>query len=668
MTTLQGGVSSGWGASSDPVPQTTGTNWGATLAGVVGNAIPYVTDMLTGNASFNSAPQPVQQQPLQGGAQQYQQSNYTNPVLPVQQNEVVQGIPQGSVVNTNYAPVQTNLDYTNIVNRAAVQTPNAPDFAQAPGGPTNPQFAVIQPGQNQGMPQATGPTAQPPGTTPIIGADGLIRIGRNTFSPNDVTAQGMAGDYGYGGQQQSPYSQPQRQYNYRAQPQPMMQQSPYLQQQQQLLQAAGQPMQQSDAYQQALQAQQNILKANAPYVNNQIAYPDAPTTYANQTGWRGKVNRFAGAMNPNLGAQMKLADKHAGEIYKAQYEEAGRQHDRAMDSYGTAANNMMTQEGLNTRAVQTQMEKLADKYLHDPNNPTSKDPLIKYMLDKFPNPGQEREDFMRSVYLDKGVNLQEYRDVVNPMGDLIAQGRANGIELQDQRYDYYSQKNPLSIQGAQINNQLAQQRYDYYAQANAMRLKQLANNNQLSDMRIDLMSRTKEAAVALKTAQSERAQLELGIRKEFGKDMAEAQIAKLRVSRAATEMKLIESNVQGAKIVVDDFLKMQKEATNPMTSPDVRAQLQSQMGVFGENVPVGQPINTGKIDPVTKQPIVLRGSVPKQVLEAIYKLTEELPAQKKELQDAYDKVKTLNGAAKAGAALPAINPDGSLKATAGKLK
>lgn len=663
MTTLQGGVSSGWGASSDPVPQTTGTNWGATLAGVVGNAIPYVTDMLTGNASFNSAPQPVQQQPLQGGTQ-YQQSNYTNPTLPVQQNEVVQGIPQGSVVNTNYAPVQTNLDYTNIVNRAAVQTPNAPDFAQAPGGPTNPQFAVIQPGQNQGMPQATGPTAQPPGTTPIIGADGLIRIGRNTFSPNDVTAQGMAGDYG--GQQQSPYSQPQRQYNYRAQPQPMMQPSPYLQQQQQLLQAAGQPMQQSDAYQQALQAQQNILKANAPYVNNQIAYPDAPTTYANQTGWRGKVNRFAGAMNPNLGAQMKLADKHAGEIYKAQYEEAGRQHDRAMDSYGTAANNMMTQEGLNTRAGQTQMEKLADKYLHDPNNPTSKDPLIKYMLDKFPNPGQEREDFMRSVYLDKGVNLQEYRDVVNPMGDLIAQQRANGIERQDQIYDYYGQKNPLSIQGAQINNQLAQQRYDYYAQANAMRLKQLANNNQLSDMRIDLMSRTKEAVVALKTAQSERAQLELGIRKEFGKDMAEAQIAKLRVSRAATENKLIESNVQGAKIVVDEFLKLQGQMATTM-DPTIRAQLQSQMGVFGEAKPLGQPISTGKLGTDGK-PIMITGSIPSQVHGAIRYLTEVAPAQKKELQDAYKQVEILNKAAKAGGALPPINSDGSLKATAGKLK
>lgn len=665
MTTLQGGVSSGWGASSDPVPQTTGTNWGATLAGVVGNAIPYVTDMLTGNASFNSAPQPVQQQPLQGSAQQYQQSNYTNPTLPVQQNEVVQGIPQGSVVNTNYAPVQTNLDYTNIVNRAAVQTPNAPDFAQAPGGPTNPQFAVIQPGQNQGMPQATGPTAQPPGTTPIIGADGLIRIGRNTFSPNDVTAQGMAGDYG--GQQQSPYSQPQRQYNYRAQPQPMMQQSPYLQQQQQLLQAAGQPMVQSAAYQRGLAAQGNILTANAAIAKHRPAYPDMPATFANQKGWQGRLNRFAGAMNPNLGAQMKLADKQALDAWKGNKEEIGREQDRATNNYGNAANQMMTQEALNSRAEQDHMEKLANKYLHDPNDPSTKDPILKYMLDKFPYPSAERQEFIRQLLIDKGVNLQPYADVVNPMGDLTAQARENAIQLQDQRYDYYGRKNPLSIQGAQINNQLGQQRYDYYGQANPMRLKQLDDNNKLSDLRIDLMERTKEAQIALKSSQSERAELELGLRKEFGKDMAEAQIAKLRVSRAATEMKLIDSNVQGAKIIVDDYIKMARDMNNPMTPPDVRAQLQSQMGVFGENVTVGRPLSTGKIGPDGK-PIMISGSIPKQVALAIKHLTMDYPAQKAELQQAYKTVNALNKAAAAGGALPAVNADGSLKAEARKLK
>jgi hypothetical protein len=327
----------------------------------------------------------------------------------------------------------------------------------------------------------------------------------------------------------------------------------------------------------------------------------------------------------------------------------------------------MTQEALNTRAEQDHVEKLANKYLHDPNDPATKDPIIRYMLDKFPNPGRERQEFITQLNIDRGVNLQPYADVVNPMGDLMAEQRANAIERQQQIYDYYGRKNPLSIQGAQLSNQLAQQRYDYYNQANPMRLKQLDDNNKLSDLRINLMSRMQEAQVALKNTQAERAELELGIRKEFGKDMAEAQIAKLRVSRAATEMKLIDSNVQGAKIIVDDYIKMARDMNNPMTPPDVRAQLQSQMGVFGESVTVGKPLSTGKLGPDGK-PIMISGSIPKQVALAIKHLTMDYPAQKAELQEAYKTVNALNKAAAAGGVLPAVNADGSLKAEARKLK
>jgi NADH:ubiquinone oxidoreductase subunit len=91
------------------------------------------------------------------------------------------------------------------------------------------------------------------------------------------------------------------------------------------------------------------------------------------------------------------------------------------------------------------------------------------------------------------------------------------------------------------------------------------------------------------------------------------------------------------------------------------------MGVFGDAVPIGQPISTGKLGADGK-PIMITGAIPKQVYGAIHYLTDVAPVQKKELSEAYQKVEALNKAAKAGGALPPVNPDGSLKAAAGKLK
>ena len=148
--------------------------------------------------------------------------------------------------------------------------------------------------------------------------------------------------------------------------------------------------------------------------------------------------------------------------------------------------------------------------------------------------------------------------------------------------------------------------------------------------------------------------------------MAEAQIAKLTVSRAATENKLIDSNVQGAKIIVDEFLKLQGQMATTM-DPEIRAQLQSQMAVFGATEPLGKPIATGKFNS-DGTPIMINGGIPRQVYGAIKYLTEVAPEQKKELKDAYRKVEALNKAAKAGSVLPPIKANGELKATAGKLK
>lgn len=686
-TVLQGGVSTGFGWDAPaPAPQTTGTNWGAVLSGAVSNTVPYVANMLAGGFSSTPAPSapvytasavdqgtgfnPISQQPLQGGVT-YQD----NPVLPVQNNPVVQTIPQGSTVNTTYAPVQTNLDYTNIVNRAAVQTPNAPDFAQPAGGPTNPQFAVIQPGQNQGMPQASGPTAQPPGTSPIIGADGLIRIGRNTFSPNDVTAQGMAGgDYGYGGQptyqQQSPYSQPQMQYMPQQQ-NPYFPQgygpNPYVQNQLQKMGMIPQQIDQSPAYQQAIQAQQDVIRATSPYVNNQAAYPNAPAMYATQPGWKGRLNRFAGAINPNLGTQMALRDKQANDMYQAQMKEVGDDRRAAFGHRVTAANNIAVQEGQNARQQnKTIVDMVDDFYKNNPNNPQTKLPIIKDMMAKFPFPGPDRMNYIRALKIDTGVSLYEYSDMVSPDEAIAYNNKVLQGQLDRQRLEYFNGVNQDRADAIALANKEREQRIAYHNQADPMRLKQLQTNNELHELRKELVQKTMDNNIALKAAQAERAQLELGIRKEFGKDLAEAQIAKLRVSRSATEMKLIESRVQGDKIIVDDYLKMARDMNNSMTPPDVRAQLQEQMSAFGQPVTVGKPINTGKI--VDGKPVMISGTIPQEVLLAIKHLTLDYPAQKKELQEAYKTVNALNKAAAAGGVLPTVNPDGSLKAVPGKLK
>lgn len=675
-TVLQGGVSTGFGWDTPaPAPQSTGTNWGAVLSGAVSNTVPYVANMLAGSFStptptyrasavdqgtgFN----PISQQPLQGGV-----SYQGNPTLPVQQNPVVQTIPQGSTVNTNYAPVQNNVDYTNVVNRGTVQTPNAPDFAQPPGGPTNPNFQVIQPGQNQGMPEAGGPTAQPPGTQPIIGADGLIRIGRNTFSPNDVTAQAYGGgDQGYqpvAYQQQQPQYMPQQQNPYFPQGYGP---NPYVQNQLQQMGMLPAQVDQSPAYQQALSAQQDVLRATAPYVNNQAAYPNAPAMYANQQGWRGKLNRMAGALNPNLGAQMALRDKQANDMYQAQLKEVGDDRRAAFNNRVTAANNIMTQEGQNARQENKNVvDMVTDFFKNNPNNPQTKLPLIKDMLSKFPNPGPERMQYIIGLNKDTGVNLFEYSDMVSPDEAVAYNNKLIQGQLDKQRFDYYSGVNEDRARAIALGNQQRQQSIDFHSEADKLRIQQMQTNNALSAGRLDIMNATKESNIALNQARSERAQLELGIRKEFGKEMAEAQIAKLRVSRAATENKLIDSNVMGAKTVVDEFLKLQGQMAATM-DPTIRAQLQSQMGVFGETEPIGQPINTGKIGPDGK-PIMITGGIPRQVKGAIKYLTEIAPAQKDELQKAYKAVEALDKAAKAGGVLPAVNPDGSLKAVPGKLK
>lgn len=685
-TVLQGGVSTGFGWDAPaPAPQTTGTNWGAVLSGAVSNTVPYVANMLAGGFSSAPAPSaptytasavdqgtgfnPISQQPLQGGVS-YQQS----PTIPVQTNPVVQTVPQGSTVNTNYAPVQNNLDYTNIVNRAAVQTPNAPDFAQPPGGPTNPQFAVIQPGQNQGMPQASGPTAQPPGTSPIIGADGLIRIGGHVYSPNDVTAQGMAGgDYGYGGQptyqQQSPYSQPQMQYMPQQQ-NPYFPQgygpNPYVQNQLQQMGMLPAQVDQSPAYRQALAAQQDVIRATSPYVNNQAAYPNAPALYANQPGWKGKFNRFAGALNPNLGAQMALRDKQAVEMYNAQVKEVGDDRRAAFGHRVTAANNIMTQEGQNARQEnKTLVDMVTDFYKNNPNNPNTKLPLIKDMMEKFPFPGPDRMRYIMGLNKDTGVNLYEYSDMTSPDQALAHNNKVLQGKLDQQRLEYFNGVNQDRADAIALANREREQRIAYHDKADDLRLKQLQTNNELHELRKELVQKTMDNQIALKATQAERAQLELGIRKEFGKDIAEAQIAKLRVSKAATEMKLIESNVQGDKTVVDEFLKLQGQMAMTM-DPEIKAQLQAQMSAFGPPHTLGKPISTGKI--VDGKPVMISGSIPTQVALAIKHLTLDYPAQKKELREAYNTVNALNKAAAAGGVLPTVNADGSLKAVPGKLK
>jgi hypothetical protein len=674
-TVLQGGISTNWDTTTPQVqaPVSTGTNWGAVLSGAVSNTVPYIADLLAGrgaaapvDTSSGYGVRPIDSTTqLQGGV-----SYQNNPVLPVQNNPVVQTIPQGSTVNTNYAPVQNNVDYTNIVNRAAVQTPNAPDFAQAPGGPTNPQFAVIQPGQNQGMPQASGPTAQPPGTQPIIGADGLIRIGRNTFSPNDVTAQGMAGgDYGYGGQpayqQQPQYMPPMQQQN------PYFPQgygpNPYVQNQLQMMGMLPAHIDQSPAYQQALSAQQDVIRATSPYVNNQAAYPNAPAMYANQQGWRGRLNRFAGQLNPNAGAQMALRDKHAVDMYNAQVKEVGDDRRAAFGHRITAANNIMTQEGQNARQEnKTLTELVSDFWKNNPNNPDTKLPLIKDMLSKFPVPGPARQQYIIDLNKDLGVNLYEYSDIVSPDEAVAYNNKLLQGRREKQVIDYYAGVNEDRAKAIALSNQQRQQSIAFHNEADKLRIQQMQTNNALAAGRLDIMNATKQSNIALNQARAERAQLELGIRKQYGKEMAEAQIAKLTVSRAATENKLIDSNVQGAKIIVDEFLKLQGQMAATM-DPTIRAQLQSQMGVFGETEPIGQPINTGKIGADGK-PIMISGGIPRQVHGAIRYLTEVAPAQKKELQDAYKKVEALNKAAKAGSVLPPIKANGELKATAGKLK
>lgn len=671
-TVLQGGIATNWDtATPQAAPVSTGTNWGAVLSGAVSNTVPYVANMLAGSfstPSYSAKPvdqgtafNPISQQPIQGGVS-YQQ----NPTLPVQTNPVVQTVPQGSTVNTNYAPVQNNLDYTNIVNRAAVQTPNAPDFAQAPGGPTNPQFAVIQPGQNQGMPQASGPTAQPPGTQPIIGADGLIRIGRNTFSPNSVTAQAIQD----GGYQQAAYQQPQPQYMPQQQ-NPYFPQgygpNPYVQNQLQMMGMLPAHIDQSPAYQQALSAQQDVIRATSPYVNNQAAYPNAPALYANQQGWRGRLNRMAGQLNPNAGAQMALRDKHAVDMYNAQVKEVGDDRRAAFGHRITAANNIMTQEGQNARQEnKTLTELVSDFWKNNPNNPDTKLPLIKDMLSKFPVPGPARQQYIIDLNKDLGVNLYEYSDIVSPDEAVAYNNKLLQGRREKQVIDYYAGVNEDRAKAIALSNQQRQQSIAFHNEADKLRIQQMQTNNALAAGRLEIMNATKQSNIALNQARAERAQLELGIRKEYGRDMAEAQIAKLTVSRAATENKLIDSNVQGAKIIVDEFLKLQGQMAATM-DPTIRAQLQSQMGVFGETEPIGQPINTGKIGADGK-PIMISGGIPRQVHGAIRYLTEVAPAQKKELQDAYKKVEALNKAAKAGSVLPPIKASGELKATAGKLK
>jgi hypothetical protein len=670
-TVLQGGISTNWDTTTPQVqaPVSTGTNWGAVLSGAVSNTVPYIADLLAGrgaaapvDTSSGYGVRPIDSTTqLQGGV-----SYQNNPVLPVQNNPVVQTIPQGSTVSTNYAPVQNNVDYTNVVNRAAVQTPNAPDFAQPPGGPTNPQFAVIQPGQNQGMPQASGPTAQPPGTQPIIGADGLIRIGRNTFSPNSVTAQAIQD----GGYQQAAYQQPQPQYM--PQPQnPYFPQgygpNPYVQNQLQMMGMLPAHVDQSPAYQQALSAQQDVIRATSPYVNNQAAYPNAPAMYANQQGWRGRLNRFAGQLNPNAGAQMALRDKHAVDMYNAQVKEVGDDRRAAFGHRITAANNIMTQEGQNARQEnKTLTELVSDFWKNNPNNPDTKLPLIKDMLSKFPVPGPDRQQYIIDLNKDLGVNLYEYSDIVSPDEAVAYNNKLLQGRREKQVIDYYAGVNEDRAKAIALSNQQRQQSIAFHNEADKLRIQQMQTNNALAAGRLDIMNATKQSNIALNQARSERAQLELGIRKQYGKEMAEAQIAKLTVSRAATENKLIESNVQGAKVVVDEFLKLQGQMAATM-DPTIRAQLQSQMGVFGETEPIGQPINTGKIGADGK-PIMISGGIPRQVHGAIRYLTEVAPAQKKELQDAYKKVEALNKAAKAGSVLPPIKANGELKATAGKLK
>lgn len=673
-TVLQGGISTNWDTTTpQAAPVSTGTNWGAILSGAVSNTVPYVANMLAGSFS-TPAPayaasavdqgtgfNPISQQPLQGGV-----SYQGNPTLPVQQNPVVQTIPQGSTVNTNYAPVQNNLDYTNIVNRAAVQTPNAPDFAQPPGGPTNPQFAVIQPGQNQGMPQASGPTAQPPGTQPIIGADGLIRIGRNTFSPNDVTAQAIQD----GGYQQAAYQQPQPQYMPQQQ-NPYFPQgygpNPYVQNQLQMMGMLPAHIDQSPAYQQALSAQQDVIRATSPYVNNQAAYPNAPALYANQQGWRGRLNRFAGQLNPNAGAQMALRDKHAVDMYNAQVKEVGDDRRAAFGHRITAANNIMTQEGQNARQEnKTLTELVSDFWKNNPNNPDTKLPLIKDMLSKFPMPGTARQQYIIDLNKDLGVNLYEYSDIVSPDEAVAYNNKLLQGRREKQVIDYYAGVNEDRAKAIALSNQQRQQSIAFHNEADKLRIQQMQTNNALSAGRLEIMNATKQSNIALNQARAERAQLELGIRKKYGKEMAEAQIAKLTVSRAATENKLIDSNVQGAKIIVDEFLKLQGQMATTL-DPEIRAQLQSQMAVFGAIEPLGKPIATGKFNS-DGTPIMINGGIPRQVYGAIRYLTEVAPAQKKELQDAYKKVEALNKAAKAGSVLPPIKANGELKATAGKLK
>lgn len=676
-TVLQGGISTNWDTTTPQVqaPVSTGTNWGAVLSGAVSNTVPYIADLLAGrgaaapvDTSSGYGVRPIDSTTqLQGGV-----SYQNNPVLPVQNNPVVQTIPQGSTVNTNYAPVQNNVDYTNVVNRAAVQTPNAPDFAQPPGGPTNPQFAVIQPGQNQGMPEAGGPTAQPPGTQPIIGADGLIRIGRNTFSPNDVTAQGMMGG-GYDNQpayqQQSPYSQPQMQYMPQQQ-NPYFPQgygpNPYVQNQLQKMGMLPQNVS-SPELDKGMAYQAAIMRHVGPAIQYGPGIVQQPAMYATDPTWRGKLNRFAGALNPAIGRQQTIADHTAQVSATAAQKRLDDQYQHNLSAGVTASSNYVNQAGQNARQENKNIvDMVTDFFKNNPNNPDTKMPLIKDMMAKFPLPGPERMRYIIGLNKDTGVNLFEYSDMQSPDEAVAYNNKLVQGQLDQQRFDYYKGVNEDRARAIALGNQQRQQSIDFHSEADKLRIQQMTTNNALASGRLEIMSATKEAVKALKGAQAERAQLELGIRKEFGKDIAEAQIAKLRVSRAATENKLIDSNVMGAKTVVDEFFKLQGQMATTM-DPAVKAQLQSQMGVFGDAVPLGQPVNTGKIGADGK-PIMISGSIPKQVYGAIHYLTDVAPVQKKELNDAYQKVEALNKAAKAGGVLPPVNPDGSLKAVPGKLK
>ena len=507
---MQGGVSTsfGWDAPQVAAP-TAGVNWGAILSGAANTAVPFVSNLLSGGAAKTATPQysaPVATTaPLQGGAS-YQQSNYTTPTLPVQQNPVVQTIPQGSTVNTNYAPVQTNVDYTNVHNAADATPMTIVPNRGNEAGATNPNFQVIQPGQNQGIPQASGPTAQPPGTTPIIGADGLIRIGTRSYSPNDVTAQAYGGgDQGYqpvAYQQQPQYMPPQQQNPYFPQGYGP---NPYVQNQLQKMNMLPAQIDQSPAYRNALAAQQDVIRATSPYVNNQAAYPNAPAMYANQQGWRGRLNRMAGQLNPNFGAQMALRDKQAVDMYNAQVKEVGDDRRAAFGHRVTAANNIMVQEGQNARQEnKTLTELVSDFWKNNPNNPDTKLPLIKDMLSKFPTPGPARQQYIIDLNKDLGVNLYEYSDIVSPDEAVAYNNKLLQGRREKQVIDYYAGVNDDRAKAIALSNQQRQQSINFHSEADKLRIQQMATNNALSAGRLDIMNATKQSNIALNQARAER--------------------------------------------------------------------------------------------------------------------------------------------------------------------